>query len=433
MELYVSPEGRDGADGSLEHPLRLENALSDESPVRPGDVVWLRGGTYRGSFQSAVSGSESSPITFRQFPGERAIIDYALTILGSWTTFRDLELTTSTPQRRTAQPGPWPDDIRSGGINAHGAHTQLINLVIHDLSSGVGLWSESVGSVVYGSLIFQNGWQGPDRAHGHGVYTQNKDGVREIADNIIFGQYSHGIHAYGSSEAYLDNITIRGNVVFNNGVMVEGGEERDILLGGGRVAHNAVIEDNSTYGLAQSNVGYAAGCEGATISRNYFVGSSPLILESCQPAMTGNTFVGPMGRAAELYPDNHYFATAPTGHVAFVRPNRFDPTRFHIVAYNWDRLPQITIDAPAGLDDGVRYEIVDVQDYFGAPVLTATHKRGTPIVLPMVGLTKKPIPGDVPQQLAHTAPEFAAFVLRLLPKTATSTPHPQADRDVRPK
>jgi hypothetical protein len=419
--LYVAPQGQKGADGSLAHPLRLEEALSAKSPARPGDTLWLRGGTYRGAFVSALSGQSWGPITVRPYQDERAVIDSApsqraaLTVLGAWTEFWGFEITNSNPIRRTTEGGSWPAELRRGsGVDAHGPHNRFINLVIHDMSDGMGIWADAEGTSAYGNVIFYNGWEGPDRSHGHGIYTQNQRGVREIEDNIIYDQFSHGIHAYGSMVAYLDNITLRGNIVFDNGSIALSGGERDILLGGGRVAHNAVIEENATYGPEQSAVGYVAGCQQATIARNYFSGLSPLILESCQPDMTGNTFVGAMGSLATAYPHNQYASAPPHGHVSFVRPNRYDPSRVHIAIYNWDREPDVSVDLSSVLSDGASYEVVDVQDYFGPPVLTGVYRAGEPVAIPMTGRRVTPAVGHVSRPPQHTGPEFGAFVLRVL-------------------
>ncbi len=58
---------------------------------------------------------------------------------------------------------------------------------------------------------------GPDHGHGHGIYAQNETGTRRIVDNIVFDRFGHGIHAYGSSRAPLNNFDLEGNTVFRNG------------------------------------------------------------------------------------------------------------------------------------------------------------------------------------------------------------------------
>lgn len=419
-ELYVAVDGRPDADGSIDRPLALATALADDSPANPGDTVWLRGGTYQGPFTSAVSGGPQQPIRFRGYLGERVIIENApsrvsaLTVTGTWTEFWDLEITNSDTLRVSNDSGSWPEDLRrSSGVDAKGAHNKLINLVIHDMADGIGIWSEAEETGAYGNVIFYNGWEAPDRSHGHGIYTQNRVGHREIVGNIIFDQFSHGIHAYGSSAAYLDNITLRNNIVFGNGSIAKSGGERDILLGGGRTAHNAVVEGNATYG-AQSNVGYSAGCEEATIASNVFFGLSPLILQSCTPAMTDNTFIGPMGPAVQAFPANRYIADRgqAKGTIVMVHRNPMDASRAAVAIYNFDRLPSVKVDLSSVLADGQPFEIIDVQNLFGTPVVSATYRAGSLVAVPMTSTTVTPIVGNVSRQPKHTSPDFGAFLVR---------------------
>ena len=64
----------------------------------------------------------------------------------------------------------------------------------------------------------------------------------------------------------------------------------------------------------------------------------------------------------------------------------------------------------AGLTSGQRFEIRDVHDLFGAPVVSGTY-TGAPVTLPMTGLrAAQPVWNQaVPPR--HPAPEFAVFVV----------------------
>src|SRR5205085_166797 len=138
----------------------------------------------------------------------------------------------SDPLRTSPETGSRPPSLKRGmGIDVHAPHTRFINLIVHDLADGLGLWQDAEGAEAYGNLVYYNGWSAGDRSHGHGIYTQNERGVRRISDNIIFDQFSHGIHAYGSDAAALDYIELVGNVVFNNGALDRKYYDRNILLG----------------------------------------------------------------------------------------------------------------------------------------------------------------------------------------------------------
>jgi hypothetical protein len=295
---------------------------------------------------------------------------------------------------------------------ARGHNVKFINLVVHDTTGGFGIWEEAVDTEAYGNLIYYNGWHAPDRGHGHGIYTQNAaPSTRAIRDNIIFGQFSHGIHAYGSERAALDNIVLEGNVAFDNG-SPSGDLARDILLGGGRVARNPIVRENFTYGRAQSNVGYAAGCENGIVTGNYF-GQGLFVLAMCRPVLEHNTFGGPLEPPGvqQEYPANTFARDKASGTVVRVRPNQYEPGRSHVIVYNWDRRATVRVD----LGDSCRYrsdrfEIRDAQNFYGPAVASGACSRPF-IDLPLAGLTSAPPVGDVPAMPRHTAPEFAVFVV----------------------
>ena len=86
VQIYVSPNGDDDADGSLQTPLRtLEGArdmirdMKSSGLPAGGVTVNLRGGTYSLVDQSFElteedSGTAESPIVYQSYPGETAVI-----------------------------------------------------------------------------------------------------------------------------------------------------------------------------------------------------------------------------------------------------------------------------------------------------------------------------------------------------------------------
>src|SRR5262249_6122859 len=148
------------------------------------------------TFVSDLTGSASAPITVRVAPGEHAVIDsapstdIALTITGAWTTYWDLDVMSSSPIRVSDQTGSHVTDIGRGtGVEVRGPHTKVIDFVLHDLTTGMGMWSDAEDAEAYGNIVFNNGWTAPDRNHGHGIYTQNRLPTRRITDNIVFNQF----------------------------------------------------------------------------------------------------------------------------------------------------------------------------------------------------------------------------------------------------
>lgn len=422
--IYAAPEGSAGGNGSKERPYDLATALSSAAPIRPGGTVWLRGGTYRvAAITSVLAGAAGAPITVRSLPGENAVIDGAtavgavLTLNGPWIVCRDFEVTSSDSWRSGAKLS------RATGIDVHGANVKLVNLVVHDLASGLGIWSDAVDAEAYGNIIYYNGWMGPDRPHGHGIYTQNKTGIRRITDNVIFGQFGIGTHAYGSEEAFLDDMQLEGNVVFNNGITAG---DFNILVGGHRLAKRPVLKSNFTYDNpgAGNNVGYEAGCQDAVITDNYFavpLGGYAVQLVNCTGLLEGNVFIGgtravmgrtivPQSEMASQHPANEFATDRPTVSKTFVRPNRYSPGRAHVIVYNWEHAKDVRVDlSPAAIPIGAAYEIRDVRNLAAPPLVSGTY-IGRAVTIPLEGLIAAPMIGWQPTP-PHTAPEFGVFLV----------------------
>lgn len=110
------------------------------------------------------------------------------------------------------------------------------------------------------------------------------------------------------------------------------------------------------------------------------------------------------------FPDNAVQSSRPSENWVFVRPNPHEPGRGHIVVYNWLLGTDVQVNLTSlGLRTGARFDVRDVMDYFGTPVLTGTYD-GKPVRLPLgARAVAKPV-GDVPTP-THTLPEFGVFVV----------------------
>ena len=423
--FYVATDGQSGNDGSAARPWDLQTALSNTAGVGPCATVWLRGGTYKGTFVSSLNGRDGSPVVIRQMPGERATIDSApsadpaLTVSGSWAWFMDFEIMNSDPTRQSSQNGGWPPDLKRGtGVTARGSHLKFIGLVVHDLARGFEIGSDSLDTEVYGSLVYYNGWEGPNQtANGHGIDTHNRVGSRRLIDNVIFGQFSHGIIAYSSETDPTNNMVVQGNILFNNGSLSRGGAERDLLIGGGSVAQQPNVSHNVFYGKAQVALGLGAGCSGGTFTNNYFGG--PFALAGCNGTIENNVFVDAPPALASAHPNNTFISGPPTGLTTRIRPSPYQAGRASVAILNWDKRPEVEVDlSKAGLVEGQAFEIRNAHDFYGAAVITAVYK-GQKFMIPIGSLTVSSPVGSTPSSPVPTGPEFAAL---LVIPTAPSSP-----------
>jgi hypothetical protein len=135
-----------------------------------------------------------------------------------------------------------------------GEGNKLINLVVHDLGNGISNYMGAVGSEIYGCIVYNNGWIGPDRGHGHAFYLQNEIGRKLIEDNVLFNSFSSGLKI-GGTAGYLLGFDVIGNSSFLAGAPALGSFEYQLNLDleGGAIAGNNTFDRNSFYLIGQGS------------------------------------------------------------------------------------------------------------------------------------------------------------------------------------
>lgn len=425
-QYYVSPQGLPTNNGSISSPWNLQTALNHPAAVRPGDTIWLRGGTYSGSFISYLRGTTSAPIIVRQYAGERAIIDggpsSAATLLlgGAATWFWGFEVTNSSTAPRTTMGSSF--SLRANGVLISGPNIKCINLIVHDVGNeGFGVFSNATEAEVYGSIVYYVGWSDEFRGHGMGIYIQNRDpGYRRVEDNIMFFNFGDGVNAYGSSNTVLNNIWIEGNTLFHNGLIGQEPDQRGLRLGGGVLARDNRILNNYFYNpmdystSANIDPSYGLGSVNTILRGNYSVGHTSVRYPARMTNFTadGNTFIGRVMDFDQLSRTLNTFADqqGSTPRV-FVRPNRYEPGMGYVTIYNPSLSATISVNPAGILVAGDTYEIRNAQNVTGAAVLQGTYTSGN-INFPMTAGPVARAVGTVPRQPYSTLPGFGAFVLR---------------------
>jgi hypothetical protein len=423
--FYVSPSGSSTGTGAINQPWDLATALAQPAAVHPGDTIWLRGGTYGGTFTSRLTGTAGQPIIVRNYNNERAILDsqtrsaFVLTINGGYTWYWGLEVTCSDPNRTSL-------DDREGIANGIAVGIKLINCITHDnTGNGISAFSGWSDTEIYGNLAYYNGrTPNAGSSYAYGIYTQNQTGTKELTDNIVIHNYgNYPIHIYGSETAYLDNFRLTGNVAFN---LRPGGGW--VLIGGGRKAQNPVFDTNFFYGTdADSGLmdlggfTYYSGTNNAVLRNNYIgLGKVAMDLDNTNTTMTGNKIYGRLiNFTPSTYASNTYFVadwpnvpSRPSSNWVIVRPNKYEPGRANIVVYNWVNTPTVNVDVSGVLATGDHFEVRDAQNFYGPPVLAGSYTGGS-LALPMTP-NAMPVPISVPEGRSapsHTSSEFGVFIL----------------------
>jgi parallel beta-helix repeat protein len=243
----VSTTGSDANPGTLARPWRtIAKAMAT---LTAGQTAFVRAGTYEEAKGGACnfdynaidwrrSGTSTAPITISGYPGEekRVIVKTKLRLYGTY-----LRLTNLVADANTAYSSF--DQVCNGGpnVNVWSSDVELLGLEIRN-SRMSGLYLNKATDVsVRRNWIHHNGthWN-----LDHGIYYESGDNGL-IADNVIEGNYAHGIKlAPGPNRALVTNNTVVANG--RSGVIVAGD---DLQTADGCLVVNNVFAYNKDYGI----------------------------------------------------------------------------------------------------------------------------------------------------------------------------------------
>ena len=214
-DYYVSPSGSDSNSGSKNRPLKTLYKVSQI--VKPGDTVFLRGGTYRGKYQTYVGydrgafkrdGKKGKPITIMSYPGERAVVD------GSLRSYKQYK------------------SLCSPSLFKITADYYVVKNITFKNSAGRGLYLRGKGNVVDGVKSYDNHCDGiymsgsNNRAENFESYNNyskqndgdSADGIKMLggSDNVIrnclvYKNSDDGIDIWDTKKTLVENCTANDN------------------------------------------------------------------------------------------------------------------------------------------------------------------------------------------------------------------------------
>lgn len=399
----MSPTGTRDGDGTLSRPWDILSATdgTHRAKLAGGGTVWLTGGTYRLEpalnreglgYRVATSGTATNPLIYRALPGQKVLIDGGLSLFGaSYVWLWGLAVTVTDLVEGRAPfglSGSWPPGAPNGGISLYNTvGCKVINCVLFRNRQGLNLWTEAADAEAYGCIIYDNGWVGSDRSHGHSIYVQSPPTTRKLIEDCIITatDYSRGwrdgrytVHGYGERVA-VAAITVRG-------MMQAGTRDAFLLDDGAPLGANEghKLLDSVIYGVRVrlgSRPDQPLEIRGSTIVGDLQASTGPEVRRS------GNLIVPPDGR--------------PSNAQAILRPNRYEPNRAHLMLLDWQRRGRMVVDASGWIAAGERVKVLDPTDLWGTPVFSGAWPAGgvefqVPDGARILVLVKDAAPGVVP-------------------------------------
>ena len=434
---YVAVNGSSGGNGSISSPWDYQSVLggSKSSLVGPGDTVYFRGGKYGtgGSAGQAlkinIGGSENNYLTLASYPGEQAQIDGGFWIETSpgWLIIRDFEIFNDNVSRYFSESGSHPSGFPGNGITTLVPHVKVINNFVHDNGNGINADTAATYFEAYGNLVQNNGWVGPsdDRAHGHGIYTQNGTNYEKVFRNnvVMPGIDDTGFHLYGE-EAYINNITLENNIHYTKRwLMTTSYLSSNVKMNNNYLWNSYIMAGgiSSTGNGLQITNNYSGGKSGQEplqilylkanlnkfdISNNVFCyqNSSDYLIfmyNSTYRSDSTHTFDNNSLCQADSaninssrvsnstlkssygFNQNQPSANPSASNKIVVIPNAYETKRGQIAVYNWQNLNSVSVDISSlGYQVGDAYEIHNAENYFGDTPIRGTY-TGSPVTIDM--------------------------------------------------
>lgn len=467
---YVATTGSTSNTGAIGSPWTLAYALAGAGGViAPGDTIYIRGGTYTGPFvTTGTAGTKAGRIVYRQYGGdaplgERVRLDGSTEITRAYTDLRGVEIFMSDPNAIQL------NGCILGSSSADTTASRLINCIVHDCgNTGTTHWLNAHGAVHYGVISYNNG---TNHNLDHGYYTH--DSQYALMNCVSFNNLARGFQAY-DSQRVQDQVIFRNLISFGAGeistrvnraanyqMRVISPQYMDRFSFEDCVGSHKPPDGDNGYQIRAGSLGYISGNRRMTIRR--FFGQTanvtveinewqnltvedinvsgsgptqPIVLLRATPSASvswaRNTWYrAPTANAWTYQSKKQSFAnwvvnsglgatdtatSTPFTTRYFLFPNDYSLIegvgRGHLAIFNPTHAATVPVDLSPVLRVGQSFQISNVQDLWGTPVLTGVWD-GTHVDVPMTGVTP-PTPGGASRVYATpptTAPDFDAFVV----------------------
>jgi parallel beta-helix repeat protein len=289
--FYVAIDGDDRNPGLEEEAFRT--IKRGASVLKPGDILYVKAGTYEESLVDAVPGGESwsKPVTVAAFPGQTVTIrpprgaSRVLTFSTAESKYIVIDgfVLDGTNVSSDAIKITWSGEPKNAAGQIRIKNSDVKN------ARGQGiLVTGSTGNEFINLQIHDNGMTNPN-SQLHGIYIESDFNL--IEDCRVYNHPGHGIHIYSGRSEKPDNNTVIGNTVHANGRAGIG-----VYFG-----NNNVVSNNTVY---ENHVGIIVATDDGVVSNNtvYENRDAGIIINAKRFIVSNNVVKGNSGHGIHLQP-----------------------------------------------------------------------------------------------------------------------------------
>ena len=293
---YTATTGLDANAGTLTSPFKT--IAKGASVLKPGDKLYIRGGTYVESLVNSVPSGTSwtSPVTLAAYPGETVVVQASGSVVvrinssvgyivfdglifdaaghAGPVVYLDNLYGSGTPHHIRFQNGEIKNAANSDGVMIEASYTdpqpnynEFINMKIHDNGSSVlhhGIYMHSSHNLVAGCDIYNNSGFGVQ------IYHDNAASGINTSYNTLSGNKLHDNVASGAVLAGGVGNLAYNNLIWNN----RGGILVDYSASNTGVYYNTIYANNAGGGVAGIRLGANVSASNTTIRDNIIFGNT---------------------------------------------------------------------------------------------------------------------------------------------------------------
>jgi parallel beta-helix repeat protein len=236
-KYYVDVQRGDDRNNGSSEKLAFQSINRAKELVNPGDVVYVKNGTYNENITLQRSGNPNSWISFQAFPGHKPLVigtqDGTFKVEGNYLKIIGFEIIST-------------EDGSGIHVGNGNHHTKVLQNKIHDSGCGGVSGQETDYLHIEGNIIYRNAFRSPFLCSGISIYQAKPFDNKPGFHNIIRGNISY---ANENKKAKADGTVTDGNGIIIDDFRHTQGQRKLAKYNAATLVENNIVFDNGGRGI----------------------------------------------------------------------------------------------------------------------------------------------------------------------------------------